>query len=151
MKKIGFALALVAALMVPATTPAQPSKADTKAASKFCHDLIGAAASKANLQALSLGYDNFGDCVKQVAKANAAARRAAHADARAACDDLRGEARRGCVRSEKAEAKAQRKARQQALVDAAATCTAQQEDAATFEATYGTGQDAYRKCVKENR
>ena len=151
MRKTGFALALVAALMVPATSPAEPSKADTKAASNFCHDLIEAAASKANLQALNLGYNNFGDCVSQVAKANAAARREARGEAHQACADLRGEARRDCVRSEKAQAKSQRQARQQALVDAAATCTAQQEDAATFEATYGTGQDAYRKCVKENR
>ena len=55
------------------------------------------------------------------------------------------------MRSEKAQARSQRKAKQQALIDAAATCTEQQQDAATFEATYGTGQDAYRECVKANR
>jgi hypothetical protein len=148
-KKTGFALALVAALMVPAASPAEPSKADTRAASNFCHDLTEAAVSAENLKAL--GYDNFGDCVREVAKANAAARRAARKAALETCEDLRGEARRDCVRSEKAEAKAKRRARQQALIDAAATCTSLQEDAATFEATYGTGKDGYRKCVKENR
>ena len=79
MKKTGLALAVVAALIVPATSPAEPSKTDTKAASDFCHDLIEASASKANLQAL--GHDNFGDCVSEVAKANAAARRAARREA----------------------------------------------------------------------
>ena len=51
------------------------------------------------------------------------------------------------MRSEKAEVKAKKDAKDEARIEAAECCTAQQEDAATFAETYGTGKNAYGKCV----
>ena len=149
MKKTGFALALAALLAMPAAAMAQPTKADTKAASAECHALVAATGhSKENMSSLSGGeFNTFGGCVSAKAKEEAAERKAARKAAREACKGTKGEARRDCVRSEKAEVKAKKDAKDEARIDAAESCTAQQEDAATFAETYGDGKKAYGKCV----
>ena len=141
-------MALAALLAVPGAAIAQPTKADTKAASAECHAIVEAAGSKANIESFSGGaYKNFGECVSTKAKEEAAERKAARKAAREACAGTHGEARRDCVRSEKAEVKAKKDAKDEARIEAAEACTTQQEDADTFAATYGTGKNAYGKCV----
>ena len=128
---------------------AQPTKVDTKAASADCHAIVEAAGSKANIESFSSGeLDNFGSCVSDMAREEARERKAARQAAREACKGTEGEARRDCVRSEKAEVKAKKDAKDEARIEAAESCTAQQEDAETFAETYGTGENAYGKCVK---
>jgi hypothetical protein len=148
-KKTGFALTLAALLAMPGAAMAQPTKADTKAASAECHALVAATGhSKENMASLSGGeFDNFGSCVSDKAREEAAERKAARKAAREACAGTKGEARRDCVRSEKAEAKAKKDAKDEARVEAAESCTTQQEDGETFAATYGDGKNAYGKCV----
>ena len=83
MKRTGFGLALAALLAVPSAGVAEPTKADTKAASAECHAIVDAAVSKENVAAFSGGaYDNFGDCVSFKAREEAAERRAAKKAAR---------------------------------------------------------------------
>ena len=148
MKKTGFALVLAAVMAMPGAAMAQPTKEDTKAASAECHAIVEAAGSKANIESFSAGaYDNFGSCVSTKAHEEAAERKAARKAAREACKGTKGEARRDCVRSEKAEVKAKKDAKDDARIEAAESCTAQQEDAATFAETYGDGKKAYGKCV----
>src|SRR6185503_4417951 len=138
-KKTGFALAAAALLAMPGAAMAQPTKADTKAASAECNKIVDAAGSKANLESFSAGaYKNFGGCVSVKAKEEAAERKAARKAAREACKGTKGEARRDCVRSEKAEAKAKKDAKDEARIQAAESCTDQQGDAETFSATYGS-------------
>ena len=152
MKKTGFALALLALLAVPSVGVAEPTKADTKAASAECHAIVEAAGGKENIAAFSGGeFDNFGDCVSTKAREEAAERRAAKKAAREACADLRGEARSDCVSQKAEKIKAKKDAKDQARIDAATTCTAEQQDATTFAETYG-GNDkaAYRQCLREN-
>ncbi len=149
MKKTGFALALGALLAMPGAAMAQPTKADTKAASAECHAIVEAAGSKANIESFSGGeFKNFGSCVSFKAREEASERKAARKAAREACKGTHGEARRDCVRSEKAEVKAKKDAKDEARIEAAESCTAQQEDADAFAEAYGTGKNAYGKCVK---
>jgi hypothetical protein len=147
MRKTGFALALAALLVVPSTGMTAPTKEDTKAASEECHDLRVASATKENFRTL---YGPFGECVSTKAKEEAAERRAARAAAREACEGLEGEARRDCVRSESAEIKAKKDAKDQARIEAAEQCATEQEDEATFAENYGTGKNAFRRCVRKN-
>ena len=148
MKTTGLALAVTAVLAMPGLAMAEPTKADTKAASAECHAIVDAAGSKANIESFSGGaYDNFGSCVSTKAREEAKERKAARLAAREACKGQKGEARRDCVRSEKAEVKAKKDAKDEARIEAAESCTAQQEDEATFSETYGTGKNAYGKCV----
>ena len=149
MKKMGFALATAALLAMPGAAMAEPTKADTKAASAECHALVSATGhSKENMSSLSGGeFSTFGGCVSAKAHEEAAERKAARQAAREACKGTKGEARRDCVRSEKAEVKAKKDAKDEARIEAAEACTTQQEDAETFGATYGTGKNAYGKCV----
>ena len=149
MKKTGFGLVLTAMLAVPGTVTAEPTKQDTKAASAECHAIVEATGgSKENMAAFSNGeFKTFGACVSFKSREEARERRAARAAAREACKGTKGEARRDCVRSEKAEVKAKKDAKDEARIDAAESCTAQQEDAETFGETYGTGKNAYGKCV----
>jgi hypothetical protein len=149
LKKTGFALVLGALLLVPAGASAEPTKADTKAASAECHLIVEATGgSKENMAAFSSGeFTTFGACVSFKSREEARERRAARAAAREACEGEKGEARRDCVRSEKAEVKAKKDAKDEARIEAAESCTAQQEDAETFGETYGSGKNAYGKCV----
>ena len=152
-KKTGFALALAAMLAVPSVGAAEPTKADTKAASAECHAIVEAAGSKKNISAFSGGaYDNFGGCVSFKAREEAAERRAAKKATREACAGLKGEERRDCVSEKAARIKAKKDAKDQARIDAAETCTAEQEDADGFAEKYGDNDKAaYRQCLRENR
>ena len=149
MRKAGFALALGAMLVMPSAAISEPTKADTKAASNECHALIEASVSKENFSSLT-GFETFGQCVAAKAHEEAAERKAARAFAREACEGLHGDARSDCVGAKAEKSKARKDARDQARIDAAATCAAEQEDAAAFAEKYGTEDNAFRKCVKEN-
>ena len=147
MTKTGFALALAALLVVPTTAAAAPTKADTKAASAECHALR-AAAGKENFRALVNGA--MGKCVSEKAREEARERRAARRAAREACEaeDLKGRAFANCVSATAKENKAEKDAKDDARIEAAADCReAQQADATTFGETYGTGRNAFGKCV----
>jgi len=151
MKKAGFALALAAMLAMPGAAMAKPTKQDTRSASAECHAIVEAAVSKANVESFSNGeYKNFGQCVSFKAHEEAQERKASRLAARESCKGLKGDERRDCVRSEKAEVKAQKDAKDQARIEAAETCTAEQEDAEAFAEAYGTKKNAYRKCVRAN-
>jgi hypothetical protein len=143
-------MALAALLAMPSVGATEPTKADTKAASNECHDLIEASASKENFSSLT-GFETFGECVSEKAREEAAERRAARHAAREACRDqqVTGQALSECVSVKAENKKAKKDARDQARIDGAETCAAEQEDAETFAETYGTKRNAFRKCVKE--
>ena len=150
MKKTGIALALGALMLVPAGTSAAPTQADTKAASAECHALRAASPDRAAFRTL---HGTFGQCVSTKAHEEAAERKAARKAAREACatQDLKGQEHADCVNAEAKENKAKADAKDQARIDAAEGCTAEQEaDAAAFAEKYGTEKNAFRKCVKEN-
>ena len=147
MKKTGFALALSALLAVPAAAAAAPTKADTKAASAECHALR-AEAGKENFQDLVNGA--MGKCVSEKAREEARERRAARRAAREACEtqDLKGKAFAECVTAEAKARKAAKDAKDDARIDAAGDCRdAQEADATAFGEAYGTGHNAFGKCV----
>src|SRR5688572_11972108 len=111
-------------LVLPAGAVAAPTKADTKAASKDCHDLR-AAMGKENFRAQ---YGNFGKCVSAKSKEEAAERRAARRAARDTCKQqgLKGKEFQACVKGETAENKAAADAKDKNKVNAAKTCREQQ-------------------------
>jgi hypothetical protein len=152
MRKTGFAVALAAMLIVPSAAMAAPTKADSKAASKQCHAERTAAGTKANFLAVGdPDYKNFGDCVSRGAKEEAAERRAARKAARASCaaQDLKGKELAACVKAATKENKAEADAQDKEKVNAAKSCREQQGDAEAFAAAYGTGKNAFGKCVSK--
>jgi hypothetical protein len=149
-KTTGIALALGAMLIVPGGAWAAPTKADTKAASAECHALRDASPSKEEFRTL---YGPFGKCVSTKAKEEAAERRASRRAAREACkeQDLKGKEYRDCVKGTAENKKAKKDAKDEARIEAAEGCTAEQEaDADAFAEEYGTKKNAFRKCVKAN-
>ena len=151
MRKTLFVLALGAMLTVPSAAMAAPTKADSKAASKECHALKQKAGTKTNFEAL--GFKNMGDCVSKKSKEEAAERRAARAAAREACaSEPKGKERQACVKAATKAAKAEADAEDQERVNAAKACRAEQtapEGENTFAADYGTGKNAFGKCVSK--
>jgi hypothetical protein len=146
MKKTIFALALGAMLVVPTGAMAAPTKADTKAASKECHDLR-AAMGKENFKA---EYGNFGKCVSKKSREEKAERKAARREAREACkaQGLKGKERAACVREQKQANKADADETDEKRVNAARQCRAEQKaDPDAFGETYGTKRNAFGKCV----
>jgi hypothetical protein len=149
-RKTGFAIALAAMLAVPSAAMAAPTKADSKAASKQCHAERTAAGTKANFLAIGdPDYKNFGDCVSRGRREEAAERRAARRQARADCkaQNLKGKEYAQCVKAATKENKAAADAQDKEKVNAAKDCRTQQQDATTFEQNYGTGKNAFGKCV----
>jgi hypothetical protein len=144
---------LAAMLVVPSGAMAAPTKADTKAASKECHDLRANAGTKENFQAL--GYKNFGDCVSKKRREEAAERRAARRQARADCkaQNLKGKDYAACVKAATKENKAAADEEDQDKVNAAKTCRAEQKvDADAFAQKYGKpagAKNAFGKCVSQ--
>ena len=150
MKRTGFALALAAMLALPAGAVAAPTKADTKAASKTCHEIRAGFDSKKEYRETN-GKGAFGKCVRAVAKEMAALRKAARAETRAECADLRGKERRDCVRAQRAELRAARREARNDWVNAAKTCRGlQEEDEEAFGEEYGEGKNAFGKCVSQH-
>ena len=150
MKKTGFALMLAAMLVVPSGAMSAPTKADTKAASKTCHDQRTAAGTKENFLAIGdPDYKNFGDCVSRGAKEEAAERKAARKAARQACSDqgLKGKEYAACVKAATKQNKAEADAADKQKVNAAKDCRAEQTGAPDDYATHGTGKNAFGKCV----
>jgi|SRR5215217_783310 len=80
--------AALAALMVPATAAAKPSKADKQEARSECQAERGT--TDATREAFAVRYDNWGDCVRQRARAARAERRDARENAAQACREERG-------------------------------------------------------------
>jgi hypothetical protein len=152
MRKTVFTLALSAMLVVPTAAMAAPTKDDSKAASKQCHGERAAAGSKANFLAVGdPDYKNFGDCVRRGAKEEAAERKAARAAAREACaSEPKGKERAACVKAATKANKAEADAQDQERVNAAKACRAEQSaPESTFAADYGTGKNAFGKCVSK--
>jgi hypothetical protein len=147
MRKTVFMLALGAMLVVPAAAMAAPTKADSKAASKECHELR-AAMGKENFKN---EYDTFGKCVSKKSKEEAAERKAARRQARAECEaqGLKGKQRAACIKEQTKANKAEADAQDRERVNAAKACRAEQSDAAAFAAAYGTGKNAFGKCVSK--
>ena len=149
MKKFGFALVLAAMLAMPSAAMAAPTKADTKAASKECHDLR-TAMGKENFKAQ---FGTFGKCVSAKAKEEAAERKAARQQARTECENqgLKGKELQACIKQQTAENKAAADAQDQNKVNAARTCREEQKaDPAAFKEKYGTNKtksNAFGKCV----
>ena len=152
MKKAGFAVVLAAMLVVPAGAMAAPTKADTKAASKECHDLRVAAGTKENFRTL---YGSMGKCVSAKRREEAAERRAARRQARADCEaqNLKGKALADCVKAETKENKAEADAVDQERINAAKSCrTEQKADADAFAQKYGKpagAKNAFGRCVSQ--
>jgi hypothetical protein len=148
-----FVLALGAMLAVPSAAMAAPTKADTKAASKQCHAERAAAGTKANFLAVGdPDYKNFGECVSRGAKEEAAERKAARRQAVTECREqgLKGRAFGECVSTEAKKNKAEADAEDKEKVNAAKECRAEQKaDADAFGTTYGTGKNAFGKCVSK--
>lgn len=145
-------MALAAMLVVPSAAMAAPTKADSKASSKQCHAERAAAESKANFLAVGdPDYKNFGDCVRRGAKEEAAERRAARAAARAECaSEPKGRARAACIKAKTKANKAEADAQDQERVNAAKACRAEQTaPESTFATDYGTGKNAFGKCVSK--
>ena len=146
MKKTGFAIALIAMLVMPGVAGAAPTKADSKAASKECHELR-AAMGKENFRAQ---FGNFGKCVSKKAKEEAAERKAARKAAKAECKQqgLKGKAYADCVKQATAANKADADAKDKNKVNAAKTCREQQKgDPDGFATQWGTKKNAFGKCV----
>lgn len=146
MRKTIFALALSAMLIVPTAAMAAPTKADSKAASKECHDLR-AAMGKENFKAQ---YGTFGKCVSAKKKEEAAERKAARKQAREECASEKGKERAACVKAATKAEKAEADAKDKDRVNAAKACRAEQTaPESTFAADYGTGKNAFGKCVSK--
>jgi hypothetical protein len=132
---------------VPSAVLGAPTKEDTKAASAECHALR-AAAGKENFQDLVNGA--MGKCVSEKAKEEARERRASRRAAREACkaQDLKGKAFGECVRETTKENKAKKDAKDEERINAAKECRkAEEDDPDGFGETYGTGHNAFGKCV----
>ena len=152
MRKTVCTLALSAMLVVPSAATAAPTKADSKAASKQCHAERAAAGTKENFLAMGdPDYKNFGDCVSRGAKEEAAERNAARREARTECREqgLKGKAFADCVKEQTKANKAEADAKDKNKVNAAKTCREEQKDEAAFAAAYGTGKNAFGKCVSQ--
>ena len=144
MRKTVFTLALAAMLVMPSAAMAAP-KDDSKAASKECHAALETAGSKEAFLA-SGPYKNFGDCVSKEAKERRDARRAARTECKS--QDLKGKAYRDCVRAESAANIAAANAKDKKRVNAARECRSEKEaNTALFADTYGSGKNAFGKCV----
>ena len=146
MRKIGFALAVAAVLVVPGAVLGAPTKEDTKAASAECHALR-AAAGKENFKDL---HGSMGKCVSEKAKEEAKERKASRRAAREACEaqDLKGKAFSECVRETTKENKAEKDAKDEERINAAKECRkAEEDDAEAFGEACGTGHNAFGKCV----
>src|SRR5688572_13929819 len=121
MKKIGFALALAAMLVVPATSLGV-TQADKKAAKAQCKALRAAAVIYQDF--LDIGdpdYKGLGDCITRITREEARERRAARTQARAECRDagLTGKAFSDCVKEETAANKQAADAQDKQKVNAA--------------------------------
>jgi hypothetical protein len=163
-------------LAVPGSASARPSGGDQRNAAKECKSLRGdTQESRAGFAAT---YPNFGHCVAQHARQEAAERHAAKHHARRECSKRRralgrrafgqryGKGRagfRGCVaraaKRNKARYDRRDRARIHLIHNAAKWCMRErQRDPAGFEARYGTGakpgkrgqrRSAFGKCVSQ--
>ena len=149
-RKFGIALAALAVVALPAAAVAKPTKTDKTNAAKECRaerDAMGVENFKAQ-------YGNFGKCVSQTAREEAAERKAAR---RAAKEECRAEGKKGkgfgrCVAKEAKTNEAEADAEDAAELNAAKTCRAEQEEIGdeAFAEKYGTNRNkknAFGKCV----
>jgi len=144
MKKLPLVVALVV-FAFPATAPAKGPGAGPKGPAKHCKALraeMGAEAFRA-MFGTKRGKNALGRCVSTQRKAQKAARKRARKACRA--NGLRGRAMKRCVREKVAGEPASTPAKYGAAVE---ECRAYQaEDSEGFAEEFGTGPDAFGKCV----
>lgn len=133
--------ALVMAALVPAAALADPgSGQDRQNAARACKGLqvsMGASFGQT--------YRNFGACVSKWAQEQHQNRH--EAEEACASESRQGGAFARCVRAKLAEESA---ADVKATRNAAKTCKAERKaDAASFSAAYGSGRNAFGKCVSK--
>ena len=162
MKKLLLAAALSAAVIAPAAaSAADPNPADYKNAAKFCKEFRDGA-GKANFVTMFGTKKNaYGKCVSSTAKKDAAEdatqEKQAKSEAVQECRAVKVEGSKNafgkCV-SEKAKAKKaaadkEDKAEKTDRINAAKTCKTAKKDDPDFAKDFGTGKNAYGKCVSK--
>ena len=160
MKKLLLAAALSAAVVAPSAAMAQdPAPSDFKNAAKYCKEFRDGS-GKANFVTMFGTKKNaYGKCVSQTAKKNAAedAAQAKEAKTNAAkeckAEGLKGREYGKCVstkaKAEKAAADKEDEAQEDDRINAAKSCKTEKKDAEKFAAAYGTGKNAFGKCVSK--
>ena len=158
MKKLLLAAALSAAVIAPAAASAQ-DPATSKNAANYCKEFRDGA-GKANFVAMFGTKKNaYGKCVSQTAKKNAAedAAQAKEAKTNAAkeckAEGLKGREYGKCVstkaKAKKAAADKEDEAQEDDRINAAKSCKTAKQDAKQFAIDYGTGKNAFGKCVSK--
>ena len=160
MKKLLLTAALAAAVIAPtAASAADPAPADFKNAAKFCKEFRDGA-SKANFVTMFGNKKNaYGKCVSQTAKKTATEdaeqTQAAKSNAAKECkaEGLKGREYGKCVstkaKAKKAAADKEDEAQEDDRINAAKSCKTDKKDAEKFAAAYGTGKNAFGKCVSK--
>ena len=157
MKKLLLAAALSAAVIAPAAASAQ-DPATSKNAANYCKEFRDGA-GKANFVTIFGTKKNaYGKCVSKTAKENAAedAAQAKEAKTNAAkeckAEGLKGREYGKCVstkaKAKKAAADKEDEAQEDDKINAAQTCKAAMKSSAEqFGKDWGTGRNAFGKCV----
>ena len=160
MKKLLLAAALSAAVVAPTAALAQdPAPSDFKNAAKYCKEFRDGA-GKANFVTMFGTKKNaYGKCVSQTAKKTAAedAVQAKEARTNAAkeckAEGLKGREYGKCVstkaKAKKAAADKEDEAQEDDRINAAKSCKTAKQDAKQFAIDYGTGKNAFGKCVSK--
>src|SRR5688500_11791772 len=150
MKKTGFAIAVAAMLVLPATSLGV-TQADKKAAKAECKAFRAAAPTYQDFLAIGEpeDYKGLGDCITRITREEARERREARRQARADCraDGLKGKAFSDCVKAETAANKKAADAQDKIKVNAARACREEKTSAPDDYAEHGTGDNAFGKCV----
>lgn len=167
MKRLMIPLALMAALVLPATAGAAATKADKQEGKRECRQLLRAVDTRANflqivkLEARANRRNAFGRCVKVRTSGATSERNAAFKAAKAACESLRpGQGRKPPAynnppgaygRCVAAAAKLHQRAtdanQRGNVLNSARRCrAAQQANRTTFTAAY-PGRNGFGKCV----
>jgi hypothetical protein len=156
MKRFLVALGLIAAVAVPVTAAAKPTKTDRKNAAKECKAERGA--SPATREAFKARYRTFGKCMSRRARDEASEREVAHTNAAKECKaegavhHAFGECVSGKAKAKEAAMDARDRKAIRARKNAAKGCAKEREEIGreAFAARYGTNhnnKNAFGKCV----
>jgi hypothetical protein len=157
MKKLLLTAALAAAVIAPtAASAAEPTPATSKNAAKYCKELRSFAGGANFVSMFGTKKNAYGKCVSQIAKEtateDAAQTKAAKSNAAKECkaDGLKGREYGKCVstkaKAKKAAADKEDEAQEDDRINAAKSCKAE-KGTEEFAAAYGTGKNAFGKCV----
>jgi hypothetical protein len=151
MKKTGFALALVAMLVVPSTALGV-TQADKKEAKAQCKAERKAAGSYELFKQIGdPDYKNLGDCITRGIREAARERKLARQQAREECSSqepaLKGKAYAQCVKEATRANNQALDAQDKQKVNAAKACRTEKTEAPDDYAEHGTGKNAFGKCV----